>query len=202
MDITVGIFFLIVIIFSAIIHEYSHGWAADQLGDPTAKLSGRLTLNPLAHIDLWGSILLPLLLYFSSGGRFLFAYAKPVPFNPYNLTKAPKYGTGIVAAAGPLSNILLAVVFGLLYRFLPVPTLLPFIEIIVWANVLLAFFNLIPIPPLDGSKILLVLLPHKYQQVLLRIEPYGMIILIIFIFLGFQFVLPIMYFLLKLILGY
>lgn len=202
MDITVGVFFLIVIIFSAIIHEYSHGWAADQLGDPTAKLSGRLTLNPLAHIDLWGSVLLPLFLYFSSGGSFLFAYAKPVPFNPFNLTKSPKYGPGIVAAAGPISNIIIAVVFGLLYRFLPVPTVLPFFEIIVWANILLAVFNLVPIPPLDGSRILLVLLPHKYQQVLLRIEPYGMIILILFLFLGFQLILPIMYFLLKIILGY
>jgi len=200
MDLT-GIFFIIVIIFSAIIHEYSHGWMADYLGDPTARLSGRLTLNPLAHIDIWGSIVLPLLLYLGSGGSFLFAYAKPVPFNPFNLTKSPRYGPGIVAIAGPLSNLLIAVIFGILYRFLPIYDLMPFFEVIVYANILLAVFNLVPIPPLDGSRILLVLLPSKYQEILIRLEPYGMIIILIFIFFGFQLILPIMQFLLKIIIG-
>jgi len=202
MELSIGIFFLIVIIMSAIIHEYSHGFAADQLGDPTAKLAGRLTLNPLAHLDIWGSFLLPLLMYLATAGSFLFAYAKPVPFNPFNLTKSPKYGPGIVAAAGPISNIILAIIFALAYRLLPAGPILPFIEIIVWANLLLAIFNLIPIPPLDGSRILLVLLPHKYQEILLRIEPYGMVILIIFLFTGFQYLLPGMLFLLRILLGY
>lgn len=200
MDLT-GIFFIIVIIFSAIIHEYSHGWAADSLGDPTARLSGRLTLNPIAHIDLWGSVLLPLLLYLGSGGSFMFAYAKPVPFNPFNLTKSPKYGPGLVALAGPLSNLLIAVIFGLLYRFLPIVDLLPFFWVIVYANILLAIFNLVPIPPLDGSRILLVLLPSKYQETLIKLEPYGMILVLVFIFFGFQLILPIINFLLKIIIG-
>lgn len=184
------LFFIVVIVFSAIIHEYSHGWVADMLGDPTARYAGRLTLNPRAHIDPIGSIILPLLMLPTG---MLFAYAKPVPYNPYNL-KDQKWGPVWVAIAGPLSNIGLAFVFGLLLQLniLP-PTTASFVAIIVWANILLAVFNLIPIPPLDGSKILYALLPDSQFQLKMTLDRYGFFLLLAFIFLGgFQFFFPIM----------
>ena len=182
------LFFIVVIVFSAIIHEYSHGWVADMLGDPTARYAGRLTLNPRAHIDPIGSIILPLLMLPTG---MLFAYAKPVPYNPYNL-KDQKWGPVWVAIAGPLSNIGLAFVFGLLLQLniLP-PTTASFVAIIVWANILLAVFNLIPIPPLDGSKILYALLPDSQFQLKMTLDRYGFFLLLAFIFLGgFQFFFP------------
>lgn len=170
------IFFFFIIVPSAIIHEYAHGWAANQQGDPTAKRAGRLTLNPLAHIDPIGTILLPLMLIFS-GSRFLFAYAKPVPFNPY-LLKNKKYGPALVALAGPLSNFCIAVFFSCLVRFLPLSSLTEFFTTIVLANILLMVFNLIPIPPLDGSRILFSFLPTRWLKYQLMIERYGMIIVL------------------------
>lgn len=176
------IFFFFIIVPSAIIHEYAHGWAANQQGDPTAKRAGRLTLNPLAHIDPIGTIFLPLLLIFS-GSRFLFAYAKPVPFNPY-LLKNKKYGPALVALAGPLSNFFIALFFSLLIRFLPLSSLTEFFTTIVLANILLMVFNLIPIPPLDGSRILFSFLPARWLKYQLMIERYGMIIVLGFLFFG------------------
>ena len=181
------IFFVAVIIFSAIIHEYSHGWMADQLGDPTARYAGRLTLNPLAHIDWFGSVLLPLLLIPTG---LLFAYAKPVPYNPYNLKKG-KWGPTYVAIAGPISNFFLALVFGTIIRFMPVSAITPFFGIIVYANILLAVFNLLPIPPLDGSKVLFALLPPSATQLRIALERYGFIILIIFVFFFFGLIRPV-----------
>ena len=153
-----AIFFFLVIVPSAIIHEYAHGWAADRLGDPTAKYAGRLTLNPKAHIDMWGTIIMPLLLMAMTNGAFLFAYAKPVPYNPYNL-KDQKWGPVWVAIAGPLANLMLAFAFAVLLNFLPAGVAMaPFLAIIVYAKVLLRVFNLVQIHPLNGSKVLLAVL--------------------------------------------
>lgn len=195
------LFFFLIIIPSSIFHEYAHGWMADRLGDPTAKYAGRLSLDPRVHIDKWGTILMPLILFLMTGGRFLFAYAKPVPYNPYNL-KNQKWGPVAVALAGPVSNILLAVVFGFLMRFLPVGSPLSiFISIIVYANVLLAVFNLVPIPPLDGSKLLYALLPDSQYQIKEVLERYGFVILLAFIFFGFKLITPIIVFLYHLFTG-
>ena len=189
------------LVFSAIIHEYMHGWMADRLGDPTAKNAGRLTLNPLPHIDLFGSILLPFLLI-ASGAGFVFGWAKPVPYNPYNLRDA-KYGAAKVAAAGPLGNLITALFFGLILRFFPIasPELIMLLQIIVFINLLLMVFNLVPIPPLDGSKVIAPFLPRAWQLRFASMERYGMIIVILFIMLGFQLIVPVIDFLFRLIAG-
>ncbi|MDD5043605.1 MAG: site-2 protease family protein [Patescibacteria group bacterium] len=192
--------FFVIIIPSAIIHEYFHGWTADALGDPTAKRFGRLTLNPLAHIDPWGTFILPIILLLLSGGSFVFAYAKPVPFNPYNL-KYPKWGPALVAIAGPLANLLVAIVFGLLVRFYPMNNFSLVLSVIVYANILLAVFNLVPLPPLDGSKILYVLLPSQWAERLYSLERYGMIIVLFFVFFAFEILSPIIWLIYGLIVG-
>ena len=159
------IFSLIIILFSVIIHEYMHGWMADRLGDSTARDAGRLTLNPVAHIDLWGSILMPVWIFVGTGGGLIFGYAKPVPFNPYNL-KDQKYGSAKVAIAGPLANLATALFFGLFLRFVPGLSLIlvSFLATIVQINLILMIFNLLPIPPLDGSKVILPFLPYDWQM--------------------------------------
>jgi Zn-dependent protease len=198
MDIASMIFFLIVIVFSAIIHEYSHGWVANQMGDPTAKLAGRLTLNPVKHIDPIGSILIPVLLIPTG---FLFAYAKPVPYNPYNL-KEQRLGPLWVAIAGPLSNFILAAIFGLVMQLAPVPaSMLSFLAIIVYANVLLGVFNLVPIPPLDGSKLLHVIWPEPRHPVRQILDRYGFLILLLFILFFFRLLSPVIFFLYSLFTG-
>lgn len=204
MDLIQLLFYFLIIIPSSIVHEYAHGFIADKLGDPTARHAGRLTLNPLAHIDLYGTILLPLFLLFVSGGNFMFAYAKPVPFNPYNL-KNPKRDSGLVALSGPLSNFVLAAAFALLIKILPfgfLPTaFFQLLSIIVFANVLLMVFNLVPIPPLDGSKVLFALLPARFHHFEEQLERSGFIILIIFLFFGFQFITPLVYWIYSFLLG-
>ena len=163
---------------------------AERLGDPTAKYAGRLTLNPLKHIDPIGSILLPLLLIPTG---FLFAYAKPVPYNPYNL-KDQKWGPVKVALAGPISNFILAFLFGLTVQFLPMGSMTEFLYIIVYANVILGVFNLVPIPPLDGSKVLFAVLPENAVQIKHILEQYGFLILIVFIFTFSSVLTPIIQF--------
>ena len=176
------VFDIIIIIFSAILHEVSHGLAARALGDKTAEYAGRLTLNPIAHIDLYGSVLLPVLLWFVSGGNFLFAYAKPVPFNPYNL-KYQQWGSAVVGVAGPLTNFVLAGVVALLIRsnVFP-PASVEFLVRVVVINVSLGVFNMVPIPPLDGSKVLFALLPSRFDHLKFQLERYGMWVALVFVF--------------------
>lgn len=181
------VFQLVVLLFSIIIHEVSHGAMALYLGDETAKRLGRLTLNPLKHIDPIGSLLLPLIL-FLAGSRVIFGWAKPVPYNPYNLPN-PRRGAALIGAAGPVSNLILAIIFALLLH-LPLTwnvggeVLVAAFGLIVLLNLLLAFFNLVPIPPLDGSKLLFALFPNLSFKAQRFLEIYGFFILLIFLFLG------------------
>ncbi|MBI4098651.1 MAG: site-2 protease family protein [Candidatus Magasanikbacteria bacterium] len=192
MDIMSLVFFFLIIVPSSIIHEYAHGWMAYRLGDPTAKHAGRLTLNPIAHIDFFGTILMPILLMWASKGSFLFAYAKPVPYNPYNL-RGGKWGPALVGAAGPLSNLALAFAFALVIRALPVTQLTTLLSMIVYANILLAVFNLVPIPPLDGSKVLFAILPEHLRGLRMVLEQYGIMLMFIFIFFFFRLIQPVVF---------
>ena len=197
------VFSIAILIMSAVIHEVSHGFMANYLGDPTAKYEGRLTLNPFKHLDFFGSFLVPLVTYVAGG--FVFGWAKPVPYNPFNL-KNPKTGAGLIAAAGPASNFIVALFFGLLLRFGQqlafVPT--PFFEIIsliVLINIILGVFNLIPIPPLDGSKVLFSFLPNALQGIMDFLERFGFFFLLIIIFFFSGWVLPIVQILFRVITG-
>ncbi|MEW6617083.1 MAG: site-2 protease family protein [Patescibacteria group bacterium] len=202
------LFQIIVLIFSVVIHEVSHGYIAEELGDPTARNLGRLTLNPIKHIDPFGSIILPLLMSLIPGGIIL-GWAKPVPYNPLNL-KDPKKGGALIAAAGPASNLIVAFIFAIFYRlFMYVPsvsgallTLEPLFASIVMINIMLAIFNLVPIPPLDGSKILFAFIPKKYEHLADAFERYGFFVLMIFIFLGVEFLSPVVRFLYRLFIGF
>ncbi|MCI0619763.1 site-2 protease family protein [Candidatus Wolfebacteria bacterium] len=193
------VFGIIVLILSVVIHEVSHGYAAEALGDPTARLQGRLTLNPLRHLDPMGSVLVPLITWFAGG--FIFGWAKPVPYNPYNL-RNQKWGEALVAAAGPASNIVFALIFGFIMRLTPVSgTLLEILSFVVLINIVLAVFNLVPIPPLDGSKILFALLPYRYGAVRAFLERYGLIVVLLFILFLWRLIVPVISFLFSLITG-
>jgi Zn-dependent protease len=204
------------LIFAIVFHEVAHGWIAFKMGDPTAKMLGRLTLNPIPHVDLIGTIIMPLLLYFGTNGQFVFGYAKPVPIDP-RYFKDPKKGMALSSLAGPGINMIMAVVFSLLLRVLfpfirdgdfsdpvgkalfPVALMLSYGILI---NVALAVLNLIPVPPLDGSRIVYWLLPPRLGASYYRLERFGMIILmalLIFRVLGaiiWPIVIYILYFLL------
>jgi len=188
MELIITIFSLMILLFSVIIHELAHGYTAYSLGDPTAKYAGRLTLNPLKHLDLFGSVLLPLFL-FMSGSSILVGWAKPVPINPYNF-RDQKWSHLKVAFAGPLSNIALALLFGILIRFTPhgLFTVLPgsflIFSFIVHINLILAIFNLVPIPPLDGSWILFRFIPSQFDYIKLFLQRYGIFILLFLLFFG------------------
>jgi len=223
------IFVIIALIMSAVIHEVAHGYMAYRLGDSTAKDLGRLTLNPLKHLDLFGSIILPLILVVTKSPFFL-AWAKPVPYNPYRL-KDYRFGDLKVALAGPGSNFIMAVIFGLMVRFLPLSanskialinqflmgnhgellaqmsgsflnSVLVLALIMCLLNLALMIFNLVPIPPLDGSKILLTFLPPAGREMFYRLETYGVFILIVLIALNFfSFMAPLLFWLFSLLTG-
>lgn len=195
-------FYILVLIFSVILHEVSHGLAALSMGDTTARDAGRLTPNPLKHLDLFGSLLLPLLSYVLGG--FIFGYAKPVPYNPLNLNDR-KYGPAKVALAGPLSNLLLAILTGIVLRFLPVrfdTSLLPtFLSIIVRTNLVLCCFNLIPIQPLDGHWLLMTFLPSRFIEIKYFLSRYGVFIFILFLVFFSKVLTPLINFLFGVIVG-
>jgi len=205
---TFFIFYIAILLFSVVIHEVSHGAVANLLGDPTAKLKGRLTLNPIPHIDPLGTIILPIFSMIFFG--FAFGWAKPVPYNPYNLSN-PRRDTALVGFAGPASNFILAIVFGVALRFIPISSfgavdspLFPMAAIfgiIVFLNLLLGIFNLLPIPPLDGSKLLFAL-PNISAEIQQFLTKYGFFLLIFFIFFGFQFIFPVITTTFRLITGY
>ncbi len=195
---TNAIFYVAILIMSVVVHEVAHGYAAEKLGDPTAKLAGRLTLNPIKHLDLFGSIILPFILVISNAG-FVFGWAKPVPYNPHNL-RDQKKGTIIVAIAGILANLCIAIIFGLVFRAAVAygfgnDALYSVLGTIVFLNILLAVFNLIPIPPLDGSKILFALLPPHLRHIEHTLERYGIIVLILFIVFIWKYLAPLLFWL-------
>jgi len=180
---SITIFSLVVVLLSLIIHEVAHGSVALRLGDPTAKNAGRLTLNPLKHIDLFGTIILPCLLVLMRS-PFVIGWAKPVPVNPYNF-RDQKWGSLKVSLAGPAANFLIAVIFGLISRFVTLPeTTSTLFGLIVIYNFAWALFNLLPIPPFDGSHILFTFLSSRYDNLKIFLERYGLFILLALLFLG------------------
>ena len=192
-DLSSAIFTIIILILSVIMHEVAHGYAAYALGDQTAKRAGRLTLNPLAHIDLFGSIIVPAILIISNAG-ILFGWAKPVPYNPFNL-RNQRWGEAIVGAAGVATNILLALIFAGITRIANMEGYVTFAtlaETVVFVNLSLGFFNLIPVPPLDGYTVLRGILPPKMSMAFrdfdMKIRSGGIFTLII-ILLVFSFFL-------------
>ena len=180
---------LVVLLFSIIIHEVAHGYVALRNGDPTARMLGRLTLNPVPHIDPIGTVLVPLILllpYFIYGHfpSILFGWARPVPVNPLNF-RNHKWGEITVSAAGPLSNLMLAVAFAVLFRLAGSNQgLLYLANIGVSLNIILALFNLIPIPPLDGSHILARVLPRDLALTYQRLEPWGFMLILVLLYAG------------------
>jgi Zn-dependent protease len=174
----------LVLVIAITVHEFAHAWMGEKLGDPTARLAGRLTLNPIAHLDMIGTVLLPFFTLISGSPIFI-GWAKPTPFDPYNL-KNPKKDAGLIALAGPVSNLLFATILALFIR-LSIPGMFGVIiyslfSLLIRVNVVLAFFNLIPVHPLDGFKVVGALLPKKYYADWISLERYGMIFLLLLIF--------------------
>lgn len=197
------IFYIVVILYSVTIHEVSHGLMANSLGDPTAENLGRLTLNPLKHMDPFGSVILPFVMFVTTG--FAFGYAKPVPYNPSNLSDK-KYGPVKVAMAGPAVNIILALLFGLTLRFMPdvfssslVPELFSRIVIL---NLVLAVFNMFPVPPLDGHWLLMAFLPPSMDSVKVFIYKNSFILFPMVLIFFMVFGSPFVFWLFKLITGF
>lgn len=198
---------------SVVVHEFAHGYAAYLLGDNTARAQGRLTLNPIKHLDPFGSVILPLLLIITNS-PFVLGWARPVPYNPDNLRNR-RTGTLIVAIAGIIANLLLVVIFGLAIRYAGLLGVPPFIPnpifahpfykitgIIVIVNLVLAIFNLVPIPPLDGSKILFALLPVQLRSVESFLERWGIFVLLFFIIFLWSMVLPLVSYAFSFVTGY
>ena len=191
---------IIILIFSAILHEYAHGFVAYIHGDPTAKNMGRLTFNPIPHIDPFFTIILPVMMVLMPTG-FVIGGAKPVPVNPFNLRG--KYAELKVAMAGPFSNIALAVLFGLFIRFVPIikesNSLLLGFGMVVFINLLLAFFNLLPIPPLDGSHLLISVFPGLSRSAKIFLSQNGFYIFLFIIIFFWRYLFGLLYFLISLL---
>ena len=191
---------IIILIMSVVVHELSHGYVAELLGDPTPRLQGRLTLNPFKHLELFGSLIVPVI---TSMAGFTFGWAKPVQWNPYNV-KNKRWGELLISIAGPLSNIFIALVFGLVVRFAGPSLSISFIQIasyVIAINIVLAVFNLIPLPPLDGSKVLFSLLPAKFLWIRETLERYSIFLFLILVFFLWRFVQPIIPWIFKVIVG-
>ena len=180
----------VIFIYSIILHEIAHGLAAERLGDPTARLSGRLTLNPLPHINPFMSILIPLFLAFS-GFPIIIGAAKPVPIDPYNL-RSPRKDMGFIGLAGPATNLVLAILFALTARIAPASFgLTQLLANVCLLNLVLAIFNLIPIPPFDGGRVMTAILPRQYAKILASLENFGtLIVLFLLLFPNPFFSLP------------
>ena len=183
------IFAIAVLIMSVVFHEVSHGYSAYLLGDPTAKYAGRLTLNPIKHLDFVGSLIVPAITYLLGG--FIIGWAKPVPYNPYNL-KNQKWGPALIGLAGPFSNFLMVVIFGSLLNVFQIPSsLIDFFLIFIWLNLLWGIFNLVPIPPLDGSHLFFSLFPNleKYRIFIYQYQFLFIILAVLFMwFLGIPYI--------------
>lgn len=200
MEIINTIFGVAILIMSVVIHELSHGYTADLLGDPTPRLQGRLTLNPLKHLELFGSVIMPIL---TSMTGFTFGWAKPVEWNPYNV-KNKRLGEFLISIAGPVSNLIIAIVFSLIIRNFDNVLSQSFIGIsyyVIIINVTLAIFNMIPVPPLDGSKVLFSLLPTKYIFIREYIERYSMIGIFVAVFFLWRFIEPVIGLVIKTLTG-
>ena len=207
--ITQAVFIFAIFIIFATFHEYAHGWMAYRLGDPTAKQRGRLSLNPIVHIDLFWTIIMPILLLLSTGGRFAIGSAKPVPVS-YNLLRNPRRDIVFVGLAGPMANVIWALILIWIMKignatraFVSGSPIYSLLFICMYVNVLLLVFNLLPIPPLDGSKLIESLLPDRYAYQYMRLQPYMFVVLIAIMYFGlfsklFMFVLSIIVYIFKL----
>lgn len=199
-----SIFYFLILIFSIIVHEVAHGIAAEREGDPTARMLGRITLNPLKHIDWFGSIILPLILILTSAG-FVVGWAKPVPYNPENL-KNGNTSVAKVSIAGIIVNLCIAVVFGLLIRVamstgLASQPVIEIASIIVLINIVLALFNIMPFAPLDGFRFFSAVLPRRFAPIMGFIERFSLPLLLIFIIFGWKVVAPLAFIIFRLLTG-
>ncbi|HVY35870.1 MAG TPA: site-2 protease family protein [Candidatus Paceibacterota bacterium] len=190
---SISIFYFLVLILSIIVHEVAHGLVAEREGDPTARMMGRITLNPLKHIDWFGSIILPLVLILSNAG-FVVGWAKPVPYNPDNLKHGNK-SVAKVAIAGIVVNLALAVIFGMVIRVMvasghPLQSVIDIASVIVIVNIVLALFNAIPLAPLDGFRFLSAVLPQRAGTVMRFIGRYSLPLLLVFILFGWKVIAP------------
>jgi Zn-dependent protease len=199
-----SIFYFLVLMISIIVHEVAHGIAAEREGDPTARLLGRITLNPLKHIEWFGSVILPLVLILSQAG-FVVGWAKPVPYNPDNLKRGKK-SVAIVSIAGIVVNLTIALIFGLVIRIamaygINMPAFFDIASIIVLVNIVLALFNAIPIAPLDGFRFLGAITPFRFEKYFRIVEQYSLPLLLAFLFFGWKFVAPLAFKLFTLLTG-
>jgi Zn-dependent protease len=194
-----SIIYVIILIGSVVLHELAHAWTAYKLGDPTAWLEGRITFNPLAHLDMFGSVILPLLLVLT-GSPFIIGWAKPVPFNPHNFSN-PKWGAALVAVMGPVTNILIALVAAGILLVVPVSSLIltAILQVVIITNIALAVFNMVPIPPLDGHHILFALIPDRYASIKYQLQKYSMGLVIVFVIFGWKFIEPLVSWLFELL---
>lgn len=186
-----SIIYVVILIGSVVLHELAHAWTAYKLGDPTAWLEGRITLNPLAHLDTIGSVVLPLLLVLT-GSPFIIGWAKPVPFNPHHFSN-PRWGGALVAVMGPVTNLLIAAIAaGIVILIGPVASVVSAImHAIILTNIALAVFNLIPVPPLDGHHILFAIIPDSFAHIKYQLQKYSLVLVLILVVFGWRLIEPV-----------